>query len=263
MGHRPNQNDDILSDIFSRAYEDITGNRISADARFYRYSGIKSTIRLEGGVLKVKVSDMLDDAPRKVLFSLARILACKLERNRPRKTDVKIYRLWINSDEMDRRHMEAKKARGRKARHAPRGDFFDLESLFCKINEEYLEGILAMPTLYWGKRLTKRKYGHYDSSKHAILISKSLDSKEVPRYVVEYVLYHEMLHIIHGSRKTNTRSRSVHHHKDFRDAEKEFRRYDDAERFLKMLSLKNSSIYHASKKMKNIKKRGFLSWLVG
>ena len=226
-----------LNNIFSSAYYEMTGDTTPISARFYRYSGIKSTVRLKGGVLEVKVSDLLSDAPEKVLKALASILISKIRRKECPKVQQKIYRLWVNSQEMNLRHREIKKERGHKARHRPQGAAYDLGELFEKMNEQYFSGVLSMPSLCWGARITTRKYGHYDPSKHAILISKTLDNEKVPRFVPEFVLYHEMLHIVHESKQTDYQSRA--HHKKFREDEKKFEKYSDAEKWLKMLSVKN------------------------
>ena len=223
--------------IFSDVYKDITGNDISVSARFYKYSGVKSTIRLKDGVLEVKISDLLSDAPEKVLTALAYILISKIRRKECPKVYQKIYRLWVNSHEMNLRHKEVRKDRGHKARHNPKGSVYNLCELFEELNEKYFSGVLSMPSLCWGTRITVRKYGHYDPSKHAILISRTLDNEKVPRFVCEFVLYHEMLHIIHDAKQTDYQNRS--HHKAFRDDEKLFEKYSEAERWLKMLSVKN------------------------
>ena len=223
--------------IFSDTYKDITGKDIAVSARFYKYSGVKSTIRLKDGVLEAKISDLLSDAPEKVLTALAYILISKIRRKDCPKVYQKVYRLWVNSHEMNLRHREIRKDRGHKAKHNPKGSAYDLEELFEELNEKYFSGVLSMPSLCWGTRVTVRKYGHYDPSKHAILISRTLDNEKVPRLVCEFVLYHEMLHIMHDAKQTDYQNRS--HHKKFRDDEKKFEKYSEAERWLKILSVKN------------------------
>ncbi|NOQ55978.1 MAG: hypothetical protein GQ477_04205 [Nanohaloarchaea archaeon] len=228
----------MLQKIFSDAYKDISGSDIDVSAKFYKYSGVKSSVRVRSGVLEVKVSDALSDAPEKVLSALAYILISRIKRKECPRVHQKVYRLWINSEMMNDRHKELKKVRGRKARHEPVGDAYDLSLMFHEINSNYFSDVLSMPALCWGPRLTTRKYGHYDPSKHAILISKTLDDSRVPRFVAEFVLYHEMLHIIHDVEKTDYQSRA--HHKRFRDDEKKFEKYADAEKWLLKLSTVNT-----------------------
>jgi predicted metal-dependent hydrolase len=73
--------------------------------------------------------------------------------------------------------------------------------------------------------------GHYDASHHAIAISRRLDRAEIPAYVVEYVLYHEMLHIKHPVEHKGT-SRRIHT-RSFQQEEKLFVKYQEAKAYLK------------------------------
>jgi len=59
-----------------------------------------------------------------------------------------------------------------------------------------------------------------------IVVSKTLDAPEVPEWFVEFILYHEMLHIKHPARLV--RGRRVYHTKAFRHDEQRFARYQDA-----------------------------------
>jgi len=76
--------------------------------------------------------------------------------------------------------------------------------------------------------------GHYDPSHHAIVLSKSLDRATVPRIAVEYVLYHEMLHLRYPTEHRGAR-RCVHT-PDFKAAEKLFPGLADARTALKHLT---------------------------
>lgn len=238
---------DELSRIFSDVYCEMTGKHICVSAKFYKYTGIKSTVRLKKNVLEIKVSDMLYDAPEKVLVGLAYILISKIAGKKCPKIEQKIYRLWINSTEMNLRHLQTRKERGHSVIHKPFGAVYNLEDTFEKLNHKYFDSVLSMPILYWGKNATVKKYGHYDPSKHAILISKVLDDEKIPQYVVEFVLYHEMLHIVHDVKQSDYQNRC--HHREFREDEKKFERYEDAEKWLTKLSAMNSI------KRKFIKKR--------
>ena len=224
-----------LTEIFNEVYKDLTGkDDIIIKARFYKYAGVKSQIRLSNRVLEVKVSDALKDAPDKVLTALAYVLLSKMNKKPCPKIHQRIYRLWINSDEMNAKHIDLKKNRGRKIVHKPQGAFYNLEDMFNEINKKYFSAVLSVPYLYFGPRITTRKYGHYDPSKHSILISKTLDSSKVPRYVTEFVLYHEMLHIIHDVKKTAYSNCA--HHAEFKTDEQKFERYKEANRFLTRIS---------------------------
>jgi len=62
--------------------------------------------------------------------------------------------------------------------------------------------------------------GHYDPSHNAIVLSRILDRPQTPRVAVEYVLFHEMLHLRFPAEHRGAR-RCVHT-KAFKEAEKQF-----------------------------------------
>ena len=74
---------------------------------------------------------------------------------------------------------------------------YDLEELFEELNVRYFGGLMARPDLGWSLRPSRTTLGHYDPSHHMIVLSKILDRKEVARTAVEYVMFHEMLHLRH------------------------------------------------------------------
>ena len=66
------------------------------------------------------------------------------------------------------------------------------------------------------------------------MISITLDHPKIPSYLVEYIMYHELLHKALGLKITNGRRYS--HHKDFLKAEARFQHYAEAKEWLSHLS---------------------------
>ena len=60
-----------------------------------------------------------------------------------------------------------------------------------------------------------------------------LDRPDVPRFAVEFILYHEMLHVKHRSRVHD--SRLIVHTREFKADEKRFREYKEAKLWLKRI----------------------------
>ena len=112
----------------------------------------------------------------------------------------------------------------------PQGEYYNLEKIFHKINQEYFAGNMAKPRLTWNKILTNRILGHYEPLRDRIVISRTLDDCQVPPMVVELVLYHELLHKYHGIKLVN--GRCLSHTPEFRRSEKKFKFYQEAQTWL-------------------------------
>ena len=82
-------------------------------------------------------------------------------------------------------------------------------------------------------RPSRTTLGHYDPSHHMIVLSKALDHPQVPRLAVEYVMFHEMLHLRHPVEHNGAR-RCVHTI-EFKKAEKQFEGLKQAKEYLKRL----------------------------
>ena len=76
----------------------------------------------------------------------------------------------------------------------------------------------------------KRILGHHDAVHNTITISKALDARDVPEWFVEYILYHEMLHIKHAAKVIN--GRRYYHTAAFRLDEKRFYKYEEAQAWI-------------------------------
>lgn len=112
----------------------------------------------------------------------------------------------------------------------PQGRTYDLETIFNRVNRAYFGGKMARPKLMWNRILTTSHMGHYDSLRDVVMISMTLDAPEVPEYVVDYVMYHELLHKQFGVSSVNGR-RKVHT-PEFRAAERKYHRYAEAHAFI-------------------------------
>ncbi|MEH1970588.1 M48 family peptidase [Nostoc sp.] len=116
----------------------------------------------------------------------------------------------------------------------PQGKFYNLDELFDKVNHEYFAASLVKPRLAWSRINTYRKLGHYESARDKIVMSLTLDNAKVPEFVVEFVLYHELLHKYHGTKWVQ--GKRMVHTKEFRVSESQFKSYNEASRWLEKLT---------------------------
>ncbi len=232
----PNPPDINLQSIFDDALSAVVKRepRPVVEASFYPYAGLSSTIRLRGGRVYARVSDILRDSPREVLYALACILFSKLYRLKASKEHERTYRQHTLTPLIAGASDDARRERGYKMTTSPRGKVYDLESLFDELNERYFAGALARPMISWSARRARRVLGHHDHIHGAVVISRLLDSPRIPRFVLEYVLFHEMLHVKHPARVVE--GRTVYHSRDFRKDERRFDHYEEAVRWLEKIS---------------------------
>jgi hypothetical protein len=207
----------------------------SLEARFYPYAGLSSTIRLRNGHIYARVSDILEKAPDEVLFALACILIAKLYRRKAPKVQQELYRSYITQQPVADASDSTRRQRGYKLTTSPRGAHYDLEELFDSLNARYFDGELTRPLLSWSTRKARRVLGHHDNIHSVIIISRALDTAETPRFVVEYVLYHEMLHIKHPQRYVD--GRKIIHGAEFRAEERRFQNFLEANKWLEQIAL--------------------------
>lgn len=108
-----------------------------------------------------------------------------------------------------------------------RGRWFDLQELFDAINDRHFQGGINA-SIGWGRWPSKRRrksirLGVYDHQTREIRIHPALDRPDVPRFFVEFIVFHEMLHQLFPS--ANDIGRRVHHPRAFRDREKAYPHY--------------------------------------
>jgi hypothetical protein len=112
----------------------------------------------------------------------------------------------------------------------PGGRYFNLSEIFDSLNREYFNNSLS-PLITWGKRspryaVKKRTLGSYQSSTNTIRINPVLDNKKIPRYVMKFIVYHEMLHADIDTELKNGRRRI--HSNEFKKREKMYKYYERA-----------------------------------
>ncbi len=224
-----------LTPILQRAYRDLRPRAPMPEfrAEFFPFANINNTIRLRDGMVKVRVSDLLEGAPDEVLYAIAHILIAKLYRKPVDPACARRYRQHLGRRDMSAKAHLFRQMRGRKVIASARGQVYDLEEIFEELNTRFFFGLLARPQMTWSRAHARNALGHYDPAHNAIVVSRVFDRPQVPRYAVEYLVYHEMLHLKHPVRLRG--SRRCVHSKQFQAEENLFPQLDEAKRFLKTL----------------------------
>jgi len=203
------------------------------EVEYKRFANANSDVRLDEGTIRVRITDLLESAPAPVTEALAHILLGKLYRRSPARQYLHRYRLYLNRKDMRRRISLVRQTRGRKAHAGPSGVVHNLEQIFEELNAEFFGGMMARPALGWSRFRSRTHLGHFDPSHNMIVISRIFDDPRAPRLALEYVMYHEMLHLQYPVDHSGAR-RCVHT-PEFRAHEKLFPHFREAKALLKKL----------------------------
>jgi predicted metal-dependent hydrolase len=201
--------------------------------RFRRFTSLNTRIRLRDGQILVSLSDLLEGAQESVIRAIAHILLAKLYKKPIDATHNLRYKRFSSSAAVTRQTELIRGARGSKRFFGPQGHFYNLDEVFDSLNVRFFGGMLGRPELTWSEGMARRSLGHYDAAHNTIVVSRVFDRPSSPRYAVEYLLYHEMLHLKHPVRMRGLR-RCVHS-RDFKADEKLFPQLKEAQAFIKRL----------------------------
>ena len=201
---------------------------------FYPYSSLVLTIRRREEVVYVRFSDLLRRAPLAVLEGAAALLLARVYRRKASGALTNAYLEYARSVRTRSRMNQMRRGRVRLAATSPRGAHFDLDRLFDKLNGKYFAGQLQRPHIGWSTRSWRRQFGCYDPGPNQILLNRRMDRPGVPACAVEYVLFHEMLHVKHPTRRSGCSM--VSHSLGFREEEKRFAEFARARHILDRLA---------------------------
>lgn len=221
------------AEIFGRVFREMKPrSRIPAiRVEFRGFANANATIRLDPNELRARISDLLEGAPASVLEALAWILLGKLFRRPVARAWTHRYRQYLNRGDMRHRMHVVRQIRGRKFVSGPQGAHYRLDAIFEELNRRFFDGLLGCPLLGWSRQPSRNMLGHFDASHNAIIISRIFDDVKAPRLALEYVLFHEMLHLRFPAEHKGARRRV--HTREFREAERRFPRLKEAKDLLR------------------------------
>ncbi|HEV2324256.1 MAG TPA: M48 family peptidase [Terracidiphilus sp.] len=203
------------------------------EVRLRRFTSLNTTIRLREGRIRASLSDLLEGAPESVIRAIAHILLAKLYRKPINPVQNMRYKRFASSAAVVRQTELIRTARGSKRWSGPEGRYYHLDEVFDTLNVRYFGGLLGRPELTWSEHHARRSLGHYDAAHNTIVVSRVFDRPSSPRYAIEYLLYHEMLHLKHPVKMRGLR-RCVHS-REFKAEEARFPRLAEALAFIKRI----------------------------
>lgn len=116
----------------------------------------------------------------------------------------------------------------------PDGTVHDLAEIYETVNVRYFGAKLDLRITWFGRGSIPRTrilYGSYRHDRKEVRVNRILDQERVPRSVVEFIVYHEMLHHVLPPKRGKNGRRSIHH-RAFKEREQEFEDFAEAKFFL-------------------------------
>lgn len=179
------------------------------------------SIKRGQGVFTLRMHRMFAAAPSPVLRAVVRYAETQ------DREAAALLRRYIDGNE----HLIRPAERTRTQVLDTQGAHYNLQELLDDLNERYFAGEIEAK-ITWGPRTRRRpgresiKLGSYSIEEQLIRIHPVLDAADVPRFFVEWIIYHEMLHEVHDMPIVD--GRRVYHTPEFRRAEALFERYAEA-----------------------------------
>jgi len=156
------------------------------------------------------VSDYLKDSPDDVLDSMAWYLVCRAYHVKCPEQRSEHYLAYSHSSELWNRVRDRYLERTRSLVLAPNGRHRDLSDVFDYVNSNYFSGKIPNPTLAWVTESPRQRLGFYFAPLKLLAVNAAFDSERVPRYALEFVVYHELLHHVDANRRETPKACSSH-----------------------------------------------------
>ncbi len=206
------------------------------EARFYPFKELKSTWLRSGYRAEFRVSDYLQSADDGILLDFGHSLFTRASRRGRRERYSEKLRSWLRSPQFIEVNRPTYLDRSRNLSLSPAGEAHDLNEIRTSLKDRGLINDSSDAFISWTIKDNRHRVGYCSVLMKVIAVSSVLDSESVPRYVPEYVLYHELLHL-----ETSEGCLTAGHGRAFRARERLYLEWREAEEWLKRLSSKRRS----------------------
>jgi len=197
-------------------FEKETGKAVSLTVTDNSTSMI--SVKTKGDLISLRLHRMFLNAGNEVIREIAAFV-------KRRKGSTPLIRDFIRKN---RNSLENTNRSSRKVAIRTRGKYHDLRELFSLVNNQYFSGKIKA-SISWGKKIPrwavkKRTLGSYSHQTNTIWINPVLDRKNIPRYVIKFIVYHEMLHC--DIPAAGKKGRRLVHSPEFKKRERLFEHYE-------------------------------------
>ena len=209
---------DISEESFRQLYPDKELNYSISLKYSRKFRPYNANVKLRGNSLTFNLSRDWKKISEEIQIGLIQELMVKILKDKKKTMNMELYSLFMKNV-----HLAVPKTKTNEI----------LEESFNRVNEDYLNGMLDRPNLAWGSNSTS-KLGSYEYGSDAITISAIF--KDANKELLDYVMYHEMLH--KKFKFQNKSGRNLHHSPEFKKMESKFKDADVIENEISRLARK-------------------------
>ena len=210
----------LIKEAFNQLYPDKE-LRYSVYIKYSRkFRPYNANVKLYRSNLTFHLSRDWKKISKEIQIGLVQELLVKILKNKKQTINMELYNLFMKNV-----HIAIPKTKTDPI----------LEESFNKVNDSYFNGMIDLPNLRWGDESTN-KLGSYEYGSDTITISsifKNIHKTEL----LDYVMYHEMLHKKFKFQSKN--GRNLHHSPDFKKMESGFENRDLIEKEISNLARKH------------------------
>ena len=211
-----------MSSLIQEAFQELYPEKelkYSISLKYSRkFKPYNANVKLRNNNLMFNLSRDWKKISKEIQIGLIQELMTKILHDRKKTINIELYNLFIKNV-----HLAVPKTKTDKI----------LEESFNRINEIYFNGMLDKPNLQWGSE-SLSKLGSYEYGSDTITISTIF--KDANQQLLDYVMYHEMLH--KKFKFQNRNERNIHHSNEFKKMEAKFENRELLEREISRLARK-------------------------
>src|SRR3989344_640348 len=190
---------DLIPESFQRLFPDKPFFYQSEMQYNRRLSDFNANIRLHNNTIAVNLNLQWKDIDNEIKIGLIQTLLLKILHQKKNSSNIDLYHNFIRNIPL----------LTPKTKSDPL-----LENSFQRVNQVFFNGNLELPNVAWGQP-TFRKLACYNYHNDTVTVSSLF--QEAPPEIVDYLMYHELLHKQQSFKYKN--GRSSFHSPEFRRAE--------------------------------------------
>ena len=177
-------------------YESIT-------AEFGEFSNMVIRWNRTNRWIRISVSDFLEDAPDEIIRSLSHVLFEQICGRRSRYPKELVE--WLTAPDFIKNHRQTFIERNAGMSRSTKGEHKDLADSYKRLLDEGLIEDDPEVFITWTNTKIENNYTQYSVLMKTIAVTDLLDDPEVPDYVLDWLIYHDMCVIASGYDPTKTK----------------------------------------------------------